>query len=99
MLDVKGTPDGEVYAGIRPEGFVISDSGKLCCKLSGVEVMGRDISVLSVNENALVPTVRSIISSENRVDTSKETVCFDLKPNKVFLFDKTTEKRIYFGEI
>ena len=99
VLDVKGTPDGEVYAGIRPEGFVISDSGKLCCKLSGIEVMGRDISVISSHDSAIAPNIRSIISAENKVDTSKETVCFDLKPNKVFLFDKTTEKRIYFGEI
>ena len=98
VLDVKGAPDGQVYAGIRPEGFKLSESGKLCCKLSGVEVMGRDISVLSSHENALAPTVRSIISAENKVDTSSETVRFDLKPNKVFLFDKVTEKRIPFGD-
>ena len=98
VLEVKGAADGQVYVGIRPEGFKLSDSGKLCCKLGGVEVMGRDISVLSSHESAIVDTVRSIISAENKVDVSSSTVRFDLKPKKVLLFDKESEKRIYFGD-
>lgn len=97
VLDVSGAPDGEVYVGIRPEGFVLDENGVLCCKLGGVEVMGRDISVLSSHDRALSPTVRSIISAENKVDFGAQTVRFDLKPAKVFLFDKQTEKRIAFG--
>ena len=101
VLPVKGAPDGEVTVGIRPEGFVLSEDGPLCCKLCGVEVMGRDISVLSSHTAARVSTVRSIIPSASRVDTSEASVRFSLKPNKVLLFDKTTDKRIPFdfGEV
>ena len=94
VLDVPHIGDRKVYVGIRPEGFVLSESGKLSCRLKGVEVMGRDISVLSENGCSENPVVRSIISAECKVDTSLETVRFDLKPSKVFIFDKDTEKRL-----
>ena len=96
VLDVKGVSDKEIYVGIRPEGFILKDDGAFTCDLRGVEVMGRDISVLSANEASLNPTVRSIIGTENKVDTDKNVVRFDLKPYKVFIFDKDTEERIYF---
>ena len=94
VMDVEGVADREVYVGIRPEGFVLKEDGPLCADLSGVEVMGRDISVVSTHEASLNPTVRSIIGTDNHVDTGKETVRFALMPRKVFLFDKETEERI-----
>lgn len=97
ILDVTGVSDREVYVGIRPEGFILADDGELCCKLSGVEVMGRDISVISTNESCENASIRSIISAENKVDVSSATVRFAVKPNKVFIFDKETEERIYFN--
>lgn len=96
VLDVKGVSDRPVYIGIRPEGYLLDENGPLCCKLVRVEVMGRDISVVSTNEKCEGITIRSIISAENQVDLSKETVRFALKPNKVHIFDKETEERIYF---
>ncbi len=57
--------DGKVYAAIRPEGFRLQEEGPLCCELDGVEVMGRDISVVSRNRASLNPTIRSIIGTEN----------------------------------
>ena len=50
VLQVKDMPDQDVRVGIRPEGFILSESGVLTCALNGVEVMGRDISVVSVND-------------------------------------------------
>ena len=97
VLDVSGAPDGQVYVGIRPEGFIPCDNGKLCCKLSGVEVMGRDISVVSTHPCAETAAIRAIISAETRLALGCDTVRFDLKPGKVFLFDKATEQRIRFG--
>ena len=88
--------DGEGYIAIRPEGFVLSEKGVLSCKLKAVEVMGRDISVVCTNEKCTANAIRAIISAENRVDTSSDTVRFDLKKNKVFVFDKKTEERIAF---
>ncbi len=96
VLDVKGVSDCEVYVGIRPEGFILSSDGALGCELSGVEVMGRDISIVSTHKNCENAAIRSIISAENEVSQSASEVRFDLKPNKVFIFDKQTEERIYF---
>ena len=98
VLDVAGAPDGEVYIGIRPEGFIPAEDGALECKLSNVEVMGRDVSIVSSNSAMLSPSIRSIVDADYKVDASKETVSFNLKAHKVFLFDKETEARIYFGD-
>ena len=95
VLDVKGVKDCEVTVGIRPEGFVLDANGPLTCKLKSVEVMGRDVSVVSAHENALVTDIRSIIDADNKVE-AKETVSYSLKPHKVFLFSKETELRIRF---
>ena len=101
VLEVKGVADRDVFVGIRPEGFLLKEDGAFVCKLKGIEVMGRDISVVSTNEASLNSTIRSIISSENKVDTGSAAARFDLRPKKVFLFDKETEERIYFeiGEL
>lgn len=100
VLRLLGIPknDKEVYVGIRPEGFILNQEGDFTLKLVNVEVMGRDTSVVSTHKNSLNPTIRSIISAEDWVNTSTDIVRFSLKPNKVFLFDKETEERIYFGE-
>jgi len=96
VLDTASVPDQSVYAAIRPEGFLPSKNGALTCKLSGLEVMGRDVSVVSTHEKSQNAAIRSIISAEYQVDSSLSQVRFDLKPNKVFLFHKETEMRIPF---
>ena len=94
VMAVKGVPDKEVWVAIRPEGFVLEENGPLCCDLNRVEVMGRDISVVSANKNAETVDIRSIISSENMADVKGTQVRFAVKPGKVFIFDKQTEERI-----
>ena len=97
VLDVPGVADQAVYVGIRPEGFTLAENGALHCKLNNVEVMGRDVSVVSTHEASLNPVVRSIINADNKIDKDQQkTVSFDLKPHKVFIFNKETEERIYF---
>ena len=96
VLDVPGVADQEVYVGIRPEGFTPDENGALHCKLSNVEVMGRDSSVVSTHPASCNPVVRSIVNSDIKIDTSKEEVCFSLKAHKVFVFNKETEERIRF---
>ena len=95
VLSAKGAADRQVTVGIRPEGFVLDEKGPLCCRLSGVEVMGRDISVVSTHALSANPTIRSIVDAENKVDSGQAFVRFSLKPGKVLLFDKETEERIY----
>lgn len=94
VLDAPGIPDQEVWAGVRPEGFLLQPDGPLICQLTGIEVMGRDISVVSTHPACQAAAIRSIIGSDSRVDTSQPTVRFALKPGKVFLFRKDTEERL-----
>ena len=96
VLEVSGVEDQAVTIGIRPEGFQLDENGALACKLSSLEVMGRDVSVVSTNEASLNPVIRSILDSDNKVDPTAEIVRFNVKPHKIFLFNKETEERIYF---
>ena len=92
--DAAGVEDQEVMVGIRPEGFELDDNGAFSCRLSKVEVMGRDVSIVSTHAASLNPVIRSIINADNKVDLSVAEVRFNLKPHKVFLFNKETEERI-----
>ena len=96
VLGVPGAPDGDVWAGIRPEGFIPDVDGPFTCHLRGVEVMGRDISVVCAHDKHQAPQIRAIISAENEVDEGSQTIRFSLKPRKVHLFDRATEARIRF---
>ena len=96
VLDVPSVQDQSVTVAIRPEGFVLSEGGCLTCNMNRVEVMGRDISVVSVHPNSQNDSIRSIISAENMAQISGSTVRFDLKPGKVFVFHKETGERIRF---
>ena len=96
VLEVAGVADQEVYIGIRPEGFELDDNGPLHCQLSNVEVMGRDVSVVSTHPASLNAQIRSIIDADNKVDLSKQIVSYTVKPHKFFLFNKQTEERIRY---
>ena len=87
--------DVEVYVGIRPEGFILSNKGVLTCNLSSVEVMGRDSSIVSTHPEAESINIRSIIDSDDKVNEGSATVKFNIKPNKIFLFRRDNEERIY----
>ena len=95
VLAVPGAPEGPVTAAVRPEGFVLAENGPLVCALNGVEVMGRDISVVCRHPDCENAVIRAIISAENTLPAGG-TVRFALKPRKVFLFDADTEQRIPF---
>ena len=96
VLEVSGVADQEVIIGIRPEGFELDENGSFHCSLSNVEVMGRDVSIVSTNPASLNPQIRSIINADNKVDLSKQTVTYKVKPHKFFLFNKETEERIRY---
>ena len=97
VLPVSGVSDREVWVGIRPEGFIPREDGPLTCALEAVEVMGRDTSVVSRHGASENETIRSIISTEDKAGIRGDTVRFDLKPYKVFLFDRDTEENIPFS--
>ena len=94
ILEVGGVADQEVTVGIRPEGFVPCQDGAMTCNLTNLEIMGRDASVVATHPASCNPTVRSIIDSDCKIDTASATIRYNLKPHKVFLFNKENEKRI-----
>ena len=96
VLELDGVEDREVVVGIRPEGFIPDEQGGLRCRMVNVEVMGRDMSVVSTHPAFQGAAIRSIIASDAGVNREAETVRFRLKPNKVLLFDPETEARIPF---
>ena len=86
--------DQEVYIGVRPEGFIYNQKGgALSLDLAFVEVMGRDKSVVATHKDSFKPTVRLMIDSDIKLEDTTH-LKFDLKPNKVFLFNRETEMRL-----
>ena len=96
VLDVPGVKDQDVTVGIRPEGFTLDPNGPFTLQLSNIEVMGRDVSIVSKHECSLNPVVRSIINADAPINAAAKTVNFSLKAHKVFIFNKDTEERIRF---
>ena len=96
IMNIDGVADQDVYVGIRPEGFEPNASGTLKCSVSNVEVMGRDVSVVSTHPASLNPVVRSIVNSDQALDLASGIISYNIKPHKLFIFNKETEERIYF---
>ena len=97
VLPVSGAPDGSVWCGIRPEGFTPDPAGPVVCGLSRVEVLGRDVSIVCTHPACTTDTLRAIVNARSDVTSADGTVRFALHPDKVFLFDRSTETRIRFG--
>ena len=95
VFSVKGVADQEVWAGVRPEGFILQEDGPLSCELNRVEIMGRDISIIAGHKACTAQTIRAIIGADTGVNTAASQVRFALKAGKVFLFHKETEERIF----
>lgn len=94
VLLAPGLPDQKVNVGIRPEGFILAENGRMKNEMIHPEVTGRDVSILSRNKASQSDVIRSIISAEDWAHIPGEHVRFDLKPYKVFLFEPETGKRI-----
>lgn len=86
--------DQAIKVGIRPEGFIYDKNGALSLDVDHIEVMGRDKSIVSRHSASNKPTVRSIVDSDVKLPEQVGTFKFNLKPNKVFLFNAETEERI-----
>lgn len=86
--------DREVYVGVRPEGLVPTECGALECRLEGIEVMGRDISVVATHPSSQKAKLRAIVGSDKLGDTASAFVRFDFADGKTFVFDKETEERL-----
>jgi len=87
VLDVQGIPGGEVYVGVRPEGFVLHEAGRLHCSLGHVEVMGRDVSIVASHDALVNPetSVRAIIDAQDAANFYQGEASYDLRPGEVHL--------------
>ncbi|MGX8705574.1 MAG: ABC transporter ATP-binding protein [bacterium] len=97
VLPVSGISDRPVWVGIRPEGFVLDENGPLKCELIGVEVMGRDISVVAKHPALQGVSIRAIIPAEHAPRVGGNEVRFSVKDFKIHLFDADSEERIREG--
>ena len=94
VLDMPGKPEGPVWVGIRPEGFILDENGPFTCEMDRVEVMGRDVSVVCRHAKMTGRNLRAIIPAESGVKPGQKQVRFTLKPYKVFVFDRESEARL-----
>lgn len=96
VLSVRGqnTENRPVTASVRPEGFILSEQSAFRCGLKRVEVLGKDRSIVFTHPAFLNGSSHAIISADETIRSVSDTVSFALKPSKVFLFAKDTEKRI-----
>ena len=89
----------DVYVAIRPEGFIIgkaSDKNVLHAECEMIQVMGRDISIIAKNPNCTKESFKVIIAQEEQ--SAEVNLALKVKPNKMFVFDGETERRIYIDE-
>ena len=94
VLDTPTLSDRDVTVGIRPEGFEVDAHGPVRCALSAIEVMGRDVTIVSTHPACQASSIRSIVDADDTKALSVGEVRFSLKPHKVFLFDAETDMRI-----
>lgn len=97
VLEAPGVKDQKVVVGIRPEGFILTETGHLHNEMVRPEITGRDVSILSKNPARISDDhmIRSIIDADDWKHVPEgHTVRFDLKPHKVFLFQPESGERI-----
>ena len=88
--------DRPVYIGIRPEGFIYCSEKKnygILLKVDALSTMGRDVSLVCSDPNFVGENIKVIIDSSIKVGLDNEF--FQVKPEKMFVFDAETEERIY----
>jgi multiple sugar transport system ATP-binding protein len=91
---LKNEKDQSVVVGVRPEGYVLDPQGTLVIETQFVETIGRDLALVSSHPNALSPTFRIILNDDVKLSELKGQVKFSLKPNKTFIFDEQSGRRI-----
>ena len=88
--------DQDVFIAIRPEGFALTEEDSklgLDATVEAVQVLGRDISIVGKNEHCTKPVFRVIVGN-NEINV-KGNIKLLVNSNKMFLFDKETQERIY----
>lgn len=85
----------EVYVGIRPEGFIVDETGPLKLKFERLQVMGRDTSIIAKSSSCITDEVRCIILSNSNLNITGNTINMSLKKDKFHVFNKDSEQIIH----
>jgi multiple sugar transport system ATP-binding protein len=90
--------DKEVFVGIRPEGFLCDEhtpekSKVLTLNVNSIVTMGRDMSLVCSHPEFVGQDIKIIVDSDIKVTIG--TNKFAIRPNKIFVFDATSEERIF----
>ena len=83
--------DQDVYVGIRPEAFILNNSGAFKCKFKNIETQGRDTTIICSND-ACESNIRAIVRSDDAFKHDDGFVRFELKENRTYIFSKKDEK-------
>ena len=87
--------DQDVYVGIRPEGFVVNDSGEFTCNFNRIETQGRDTTIV-VNHPECISAqdIRAIVPSDVTYNVKDNKISFSLKESRTYIFSKEDEKAL-----
>lgn len=95
VMKLSAIAEGKVVAAVRPEGMVLNPEGAFGARLSNIEVMGRDTSIVATHHSSRKPLVRAVVGSDTLGLISGDIARFDLKKNKVLLFDPDSGERVW----
>jgi len=84
----------DVIVGVRPEGYEIVADGPLALAPMFVETIGRDLSLVAQHPQAVTSSIRIILTSDGFSLNGNQAIKCALKPNKTFVFDKETGRRL-----
>ncbi len=82
-----------VSVGIRPEGFEIDEKNGTEYEVDMIENIGRDTMLIMKHSAAEKGTFRAILDSD-LVPYDIKSIKLSVKPNKLFVFDASTQDRI-----
>jgi multiple sugar transport system ATP-binding protein len=85
--------DQEVMIGIRPEGFKIVERSSFQVTVDMVETIGRDTALIIPKPNTEKETFRAIVDAEENIKPGAK-IKLNVKPNKMFLFNKDTGEHV-----
>ena len=85
----------KVFVTVRPEGFIVADKGAKCellhAKCDTIQVLGRDLSLICLNEHCTKENFKVIVQDEQKNHLGD--IALTLKPGKFYVFG-LDEKRI-----
>lgn len=90
---VEKKKDQPVMIGVRPEGFKIVERSSFQVTVEFVETVGRDTALIIPKPNTENETFRAIVDADENIKPGAK-IKLNVKPNKMFLFNKDTGEHV-----